>query len=257
MHESSSRREAANDNLTMRTRALMEPARIAIASVLIGGVMLLGAVASAEAGSGGGVWGGGGDSVDGNDLPGGGGGGGGENSAGGATVCPASELGSRTLALGDCGDDVRTLNWLLKSKHLPGVPLADKYGASTEAAVRDFERSAGLETDGVLEPATHNALAESMASQIATWYGPGFYGNETACGETLTREMVGVAHKTLPCGTRVVVRYGGTYVRTTVIDRGPYANGASWDLTGAAADLLGFEGVEEIQVAKLARAKRK
>jgi rare lipoprotein A (peptidoglycan hydrolase) len=46
-------------------------------------------------------------------------------------------------------------------------------------------------------------------------------------------------------------------VRTTVIDRGPYANGAQWDLTGATAKELGFEGVEEIQVAKLARAKRK
>ncbi len=230
----------------------MEPARIAIASVLIGGIMLLGAVASAQAG-GGGAFGGSGDSVTSDGDPPGGGGG----NTGGTTGCPVSELGTRTLALGDCGDDVRTLNWLLKSKVPSGVPLADKYGASTEAAVRDFERSADLETDGVLEPATHSALAASMASQIATWYGPGFYGNETACGETLTRRIVGVAHKTLPCGTRVVIRYEGTYVRTTVIDRGPYANGARWDLTRAAAAQLGFEGVETIQVAKLARAKRK
>ena len=33
---------------------------------------------------------------------------------------------------------------------------------------------------------------------IATWYGPGFYGNKTACGIELTETLVGVAHRTLP-----------------------------------------------------------
>ena len=240
MHESSLRRDAANDNPMVRARVL-------IAAVLA--LALMGSVASASAKP----FGGSGDAVGGSgDL-----GGGAEPAA--TEECPATELGTRTLAVGDCGDDVLTLNWLLRSKHLASVSLAEEYGTATETAVREFERGAGLEVDGVFEPATYTALAESMPSQVATWYGPGFYGNQTACGQTLTKDMVGVAHKTLPCGSKVVLRHKGSYVRTTVIDRGPYANGAQWDLTEKAAELLGFVGVGvgDIQVAKLGRAKRK
>jgi rare lipoprotein A (peptidoglycan hydrolase) len=63
-----------------------------------------------------------------------------------------------------------------------------------------------------------------------SWYGPGFYGNHTACGQVLTRTIVGVAHKTLPCGTLVTFRYKGVTVTAPVIDRGPYVAGRQWDL---------------------------
>jgi len=75
---------------------------------------------------------------------------------------------------------------------------------------------------------------------IATWYGPGLYGNTTACGQELTRELVGVAHKTLPCGTLVEVSYAGRSTVVPVVDRGPYVKGRTWDLTSAAAEQLGF-----------------
>lgn len=75
---------------------------------------------------------------------------------------------------------------------------------------------------------------------VASWYGPGFYGNRTACGQTLTTGMVGVAHKTLPCGTKLTLRYRGRSVRVQVIDRGPYAHGREFDLTGATKSKLGF-----------------
>jgi rare lipoprotein A (peptidoglycan hydrolase) len=66
-----------------------------------------------------------------------------------------------------------------------------------------------------------------------SWYGPGFYGNRTACGQTLTTTIVGVAHRSLPCGTPVVFRNpaNGIVVRATVIDRGPYVSGRHWDLS--------------------------
>ena len=98
--------------------------------------------------------------------------------------------------------------------------------------------------------------AAGWKTQRATWYGPGFFGNETACGQTLTRATVGVAHRTLPCGTRIVVRYEGTALRTRVIDRGPFANGAKWDLTQAAAKRLGFEYTDDIEVARLPAERR-
>jgi rare lipoprotein A (peptidoglycan hydrolase) len=73
----------------------------------------------------------------------------------------------------------------------------------------------------------------------ATWYGPGFYGRKTACGAKLSKTLVGVAHKSLPCGTKVTFLYKGRTLTVPVVDRGPFANGAKWDLTGAAAQQLG------------------
>jgi hypothetical protein len=69
-----------------------------------------------------------------------------------------------------------------------------------------------------------------------SWYGPGFYGNRTACGHAMTRSLVGVAHKTLPCGTRITFRNpaNGRTVTMPVVDRGPYVPGRQWDLTGGA-----------------------
>lgn len=74
----------------------------------------------------------------------------------------------------------------------------------------------------------------------ASWYGPGFYGNRTACGRTLGTGTLGVAHKSLPCGTRVTFRYRGRSVTAPVIDRGPFAAGREWDLTGATKRKLRF-----------------
>jgi rare lipoprotein A (peptidoglycan hydrolase) len=68
---------------------------------------------------------------------------------------------------------------------------------------------------------------------IASWYGPGFYGNRTACGQTYTPEIIGVAHRTLPCGTLVVLEYRGHTMTVPVIDRGPYIAGRTLDLSNA------------------------
>ncbi len=75
---------------------------------------------------------------------------------------------------------------------------------------------------------------------LSTYFGPGFYGQETACGQTLTPLTIGVANRTLPCGTLVEVSYDERRLTVPVIDRGPYANGAEWDLTQGAAAALGI-----------------
>ena len=74
---------------------------------------------------------------------------------------------------------------------------------------------------------------------LASWYGPGFYGNRTACGQTYTAEILGVAHRTLPCGTIVVLSYGANRVTVPVIDRGPYVVGRALDLSNATRRALG------------------
>lgn len=83
----------------------------------------------------------------------------------------------------------------------------------------------------------------------ASWYGPGLWGNSTACGQTLQPQTMGVAHKTLPCGTTVKFVYRGRAVVTQVIDRGPYIDGRAWDLTKAVSDALAFEGVGRLRYA--------
>jgi Lytic transglycolase len=83
----------------------------------------------------------------------------------------------------------------------------------------------------------------------ATWYGPGLYGNHTACGETLQPSTIGVAHRTLPCGTTVKLAYHGHYLVTTVIDRGPYTPGNSFDLSNGARRALHFSGADRLRYA--------
>ena len=77
----------------------------------------------------------------------------------------------------------------------------------------------------------------------ASYYGPGLYGNGVACGGTLMPGTMGVAHKTLPCGTKVKLHYRGRTVTVPVIDRGPYVPGRDYDLTEAVKERLGFPGL--------------
>jgi peptidoglycan lytic transglycosylase len=85
----------------------------------------------------------------------------------------------------------------------------------------------------------------------ATWYGPGFYGKRTACGQRLTRRLVGVANRHLRCGTEVQVRYRGRTIVAPVVDRGPFSRHAQWDLTSAAAGRLGMTVTSRIGAAPL------
>lgn len=74
---------------------------------------------------------------------------------------------------------------------------------------------------------------------LASWYGPGFYGNRTACGHTYTPEVLGVAHRTLRCGTRIALTSPrGITLTVAVIDRGPYVAGRSLDLSNATRTAL-------------------
>jgi rare lipoprotein A (peptidoglycan hydrolase) len=88
---------------------------------------------------------------------------------------------------------------------------------------------------------------------LATQYGTGFYGQRTACGEKLTKTMIGLANRTLRCGESVALYFRGRTLVVPVIDRGPYANGADWDLTEATGRALGISGTAEIGAVSLPR----
>ena len=93
--------------------------------------------------------------------------------------------------------------------------LASTSGASPGASAGGTGSSpAGTITP---QPAIHK-------TGVATWFGPGFYGQKTACGQTLMPGVVGVANRTLPCGTLVKVSYKGHTLTVPVLDRGPYSH---------------------------------
>jgi rare lipoprotein A len=93
---------------------------------------------------------------------------------------------------------------------------------------------------------------------IASWYGPGFYGNLTADGELFTSKDLTGAHKTLPLpvNVRVTNLENGQSLIVRVNDRGPFAAGRIIDLSERAARLLGFyeKGTARVRVQYVARA---
>jgi hypothetical protein len=95
----------------------------------------------------------------------------------------------------------------------------------------------GLASPAAVAP---SAPVTVYRSSHASWYGPGLYGNRTACGQRLTPGLRGVAHKRLPCGTRVTFRRAGRSVTVPVVDRGPFVGGRTWDLTAATRAALRF-----------------
>jgi uncharacterized membrane protein YgcG len=169
------------------------------------------------------------------------------------TFTPASvvegqtAVASGTLASADSGQPVS-----LEIETRPGV--WDAVATDTVGPAGAFSISWRASLVGIFAMrVVSGALASSSASVstpqapltiirsvLATYYGPGLYGNHTACGETLTRHILGVASRTLPCGTPVTLYYNGETLTVPVIDRGPYTNGAAFDLTFATARALGI-----------------
>lgn len=116
---------------------------------------------------------------------------------------------------------------------------------SSEAATGGASTAYG----GAASPVDRDIAFGPFRSGGASWYGPGLWGKKTACGQTLRPGTLGVAHRNLPCGTAVKFVYRGRALITQVIDRGPYVRGRAWDLTAAAGEALGLEGVGMVRYA--------
>lgn len=78
--------------------------------------------------------------------------------------------------------------------------------------------------------------------------GDGFHGRRTACGGVHDKNGMTTAHRTLPCGTRVLItnKANGKSVVVTVSDRGPFIRGREWDLSSGAARLIGITGLGNV-----------
>ncbi len=84
-------------------------------------------------------------------------------------------------------------------------------------------------------------------------YGPGLYGNPTASGIKLTPATRGVAHKSLPLGSKVKITdpKTGKSVTAPVVDRGPYHGNRQYDLTTQTTKDLGYKSYKEFGVRDL------
>lgn len=99
---------------------------------------------------------------------------------------------------------------------------------------------------GGLRGGVSKTVVKKLRPALASWYG--LYGEGLACGGSLGFNQIGVAHKTLKCGTKVTISYRGRTIVAPVIDRGPFIAGREFDLSGAAARALHFDGVDTVWV---------
>jgi rare lipoprotein A len=79
---------------------------------------------------------------------------------------------------------------------------------------------------------------------VASWYGVPFNGRKASSGETFDMNQFVAAHRTLPFGSvvRVTNLNNGMHTEVRIIDRGPFVEGRTIDLSLAAAHAIDMVG---------------
>jgi rare lipoprotein A len=107
-------------------------------------------------------------------------------------------------------------------------------------------KQAQQEKENAADKPVHKEVGE------ASWYGPGFQGQETANGETFDQKDMTAAHPSLPMGTKAEVTNleNGKKVEVRINDRGPFAENRVIDLSGAAANKLDMkkDGTSQVKI---------
>lgn len=104
---------------------------------------------------------------------------------------------------------------------------------------------AGASAPGSAERSTAPSLQNKgpvLERGLASWYGERHHGARTASGESFSKNAFTAAHKTLPFGTRVLVRNvrTGREAVVRITDRGPHSRKRVIDVSKAAAEALGM-----------------
>jgi hypothetical protein len=112
-------------------------------------------------------------------------------------------------------------------------------------ALAVIERRGG---DASASPAPVGAVAPGGGwySALAASRGPVGDAERTSCGLILTNRSLGVSHPVLPCGAKLLLRFGGQVVLTEVIDNKLKSAGHQFELTERLASLLGIDGTQQI-----------
>ena len=99
-----------------------------------------------------------------------------------------------------------------------------------------------------------NNLEETgeVINGYASFYHNKFHGRKTASGEIYDKDDFTAAHRSLPFGTKLLVRNleNNKTVVVRVNDRGPFVRGRVLDLSRAAAEEIGMveSGVAEVEI---------
>jgi hypothetical protein len=115
------------------------------------------------------------------------------------------------------------------------LPTSDARGCHVAAHREQLDtchEPAGTQTRALKRRHRNDELHPVLASYYE------MYGDTTACGEVLTPATLGVANRTLPCGTMVTLEYRSHVLRVPVIDRGPYVYSRYYDMTMGTARAL-------------------
>ena len=87
---------------------------------------------------------------------------------------------------------------------------------------------------------------------LASYYGKGFQNKKTASGERFNLHSLTAAHRTLPFGTKVVIKNvrNGKTVKVRINDRGPFVKGRIIDLSRAAFSQIASlnEGLARVEI---------
>jgi rare lipoprotein A len=130
------------------------------------------------------------------------------------------------------------------------VAPSDKQGKVAMYRNKTF-RVCALVVIGVA--ASHGAAQANCGT--ASWY---HEGSQTANGERYRPDGITAAHKTLPFGTRVLVRNQrtGRTVTVRINDRGPFIRGRIIDLSRGAKRVIGMDGLAPVCITVLGRGER-
>lgn len=127
--------------------------------------------------------------------------------------------------------------------------------ASVDQATASVDTHPGVEFLVSAYMPKHYRSTGQAFTAVCSWYGPGFHGRNTASGQVFNQYDLTCASKTLPFGTVLALSRGDRHVIVYVNDRGPYVAGRDLDLSKAAAQALGFTGVEAVHVEVLSPAR--
>ena len=140
--------------------------------------------------------------------------------------------------------------------YIVGCSLRQEPGPSA-AVPQGYEKAAPVLAPGAPAPQAREETAPPRNLAItqvgtASWYGPGFHGQETASGARFNQHALTAAHRTLPLGTQAKVTNleTGQEVHVMINDRGPYVQGRHLDLSRAAAKKIGLtkKGVAKVKI---------
>ena len=153
------------------------------------------------------------------------------------------------LTLANCAGDTTT------------AKVDPKYGVAPSPLVvsdgSEIPRGGGREMVGrpyTISGRTYTPRRDENYSNrgLASWYGPGFHGRQTANGEVFDKYAISAAHTTMPLPSyaRVTNLENNRSLIVRVNDRGPFHGNRIIDVSKTVAEALDFrhDGVGRVQV---------